>query len=128
MNMRVSRTFGFGTSPAARVASTEGQAGGAPVGGGGIPGMGRGGRGGGRMGGGGFGGDSRKPYNLNVSVNFSNILNKVNLGTPVGSLSSSRFGQSTSTVGGFFGGFGGGGFGGGSAANRRVELQMRFSW
>ncbi|MBX3292407.1 MAG: TonB-dependent receptor [Acidobacteria bacterium] len=127
MNMRVSRTFGFGTSAAERVASTGGQTGGP---GGGIPGMGRGGMGGGRMGGGGGGffgggGDTRKPYNLNVSVNFSNILNKVNLGTPVGSLSSSRFGQSTSTAGGF-GGFGG--FGGGGAANRRIELQMRFSW
>jgi len=44
-------------------------------------------------------------------------------------LSSSRFGQSTSTAGSFGGGFGGGGGGGGgNSGNRRVELQMRFSW
>lgn len=131
MNLRVSRNFGFGKSAEDRVASTGGQGGGRPMGGG-FPGMGRGGMGGGGGFFGGMGGDSRKPYNLNVSVNFSNILNKVNLGNPVGALSSSRFGQSTSTVGGFFGGFGGGGgfggFGGGGAANRRIELQMRFSW
>jgi hypothetical protein len=136
LNLRVSRNFGFGSSSGERVASNDRPGGGRQMGGGGFPGMGRG-PGGGGPGGffGGFGGgDSRKPYNLNVSVNFSNILNKVNLGNPVGALSSSRFGQSTSTVGGFFGGFGGGGgfggFGGGGsgAANRRIELQMRFSW
>jgi hypothetical protein len=63
-----------------------------------------------------------------VGVNFTNLFNNVNFGTPVGNLSSNRFGQSTGTAGGF-GGFGAGGFGGGSgAANRRVELQLRFSW
>jgi hypothetical protein len=72
------------------------------------------------MGGPGGGGGERKPYNLNLSVNFQNLLNTVNLGTPVGNLSSGRFGQSVST-----GGFG---FGGGSSANRRIELQARFSW
>jgi hypothetical protein len=40
-------------------------------------------------------------------------------------LNSSRFGQSIGTAGSF-GGFGGGG--GTSAANRRIELQVRFSW
>jgi len=63
---------------------------------------------------------------LNLSVNFNNLFNTVNLGTPIGSLSSGRFGQSTNIAGGF-GGFGGGG-GGGGTANRRVELQARFSW
>ena len=75
------------------------------------------------MGGMGGGGGERKPYNLNLSVNFQNLLNTVNLGTPVGNISSSRFGLSTSTSG--FGGWGGGGS---SAANRRIELQARFSW
>ena len=84
-------------------------------------------------GGGGFfgGGGERKPYNLTLSVNFNNLLNKVNFGAPIGNLSSGRFGQYTSTGGGFFGGFGpggGGNFGGGGAANRRIELQARFSW
>ena len=60
-------------------------------------------------GGGGFGGDNRKPYNLNLSVNFNNLFNTVNYSTPVGNLSSGRFGEYTSTSGGFggFGGFGG---------------------
>jgi hypothetical protein len=49
----------------------------------------------------------------------------VNFGTPIGNIASSRFGQSTSTAGGF-GGFGGGG--GGGSSNRRIELQARFSW
>ena len=137
VNMRVGRNFGFGHSAAIRAAG-NGRGGGGGTGfpggmAGGAGGQGGGaGRGGGP--GGGFGGggssDSRKPYNLNVGINFTNLLNKVNFGAPVGSLSSNRFGQSTSTQSGFGGfGGGGGGFGGGSgAANRRVELQMRFSW
>ncbi|MER3632738.1 MAG: hypothetical protein C4325_11770 [Blastocatellia bacterium] len=90
-----------------------------------------GGPGGGPRVGRGFGGffggsDTRKPYNLNLSVNFSNLLNTVNLANPVGNLASSRFGQSIATAGSF-GGFGPGG-GGISSANRRIELQARFSW
>jgi len=57
------------------------------------------------------------------------LLNNVNLNTPVGNLVSQRFGQSTSTGGGFGGfGGGGGGGGGGGTANRRIELSARFSW
>ena len=99
-------------------------------GGGGGLGGGRGPGGGGRMGmGGPGGGGERKPYNLNLSVNFQNLFNNVNFNAPIGNISSGRFGQSTSTSSGF-GGFGGGGGGGGgaSAANRRIELQARFSW
>ncbi|MEP6850634.1 MAG: hypothetical protein ABI999_17385, partial [Acidobacteriota bacterium] len=62
----------------------------------------------------------------NLGINFSNIFNNVNYGVPIGNLSSSRFGQSTSTYAGF-GGFGGFG-GGGGTANRRIELSARFSW
>ena len=52
----------------------------------------------------------------------SNILNSVNPGSPNGNLSSALFGQSTQLAGGF-------GPGGGSAAgNRRIELQLRFSF
>ena len=120
VNMRVSKNFGFGKSAADRAAAGGGGPGGRPVM------MGGGGRGMVRMGGGpgGFGGDNRKPYNLNVSVNFQNLLNNVNFNPPVGNLSSSRFGQYTSTAGGF-GGFGGGG---NCPGNRCVELQMRFNW
>ncbi len=142
VNMRVSRNFGFGHSPQAQTAASGGESGqrgqsgrgdrgGQPGGGGGGGAMGgAGGFGGGatRVGGSGGGGtDIRKPYNLNVGINFTNLFNNVNFGAPVGSLSSSRFGQSVATAGGF-GGFGGGGGFGGSTANRRIELQMRFSW
>jgi hypothetical protein len=136
VNMRVSRTFGFGKSPQSP-ASGSGNSGGRRQGGAGsggmtgIPGGMGGGRPGGPGGGGGGGmfggGDTRKPYNLNVGLNFTNLFNNVNFAAPVGVLNSNRFGQSVSTAGGF-GGFGGGGFGGVSAANRRIELQMRFSW
>ncbi len=131
VNLRVGRNFGFGKSPqtAARAdaqpGGESGRVGGGPGGGGRGPGGGGPG-GGGRMGMGGFGGgggDARKPYNLNLGINFNNLFNTVNLGTPIGNLSSSRFGQSTSTGGGF-GGFGGGG----GSANRRIELSARFSW
>ena len=70
---------------------------------------------------------AEKKYTLNVSVNFQNLLNKVNLGTPVGNLQSPSFGQSLG-LGGSFGGFGG--FGGGStgAGNRRIYAQIRLSF
>ncbi len=128
VNMRVGKNFGFGSSSAS---SGDPAQGGGRRAGGGAPGAGMpGGMGGGRgpRGGGmgGFGGGSeRKPYNLNVSVNFNNLFNNVNYGTPVGNLSSGRFGQYTSTSGGF-GGFGG--FGGSNSANRRIDLSLRFSW
>ena len=144
VNLRVGKNFGFGGKGETAAAKTQrggsgnrgsggnrgGGGGGGPVmiagpGGGGGGGGERGGGGGGGFGGFGGGGDRRKPYNLNVGINFSNLFNNVNLNTPVGNMASSRFGQSTSTAGGF-GGFGGGG--GGGTANRRIELQARFSW
>ena len=135
VNVRVGKNFGFGKSPqmAASGGSDNAAGGGRRGGGGGRGGAGRGGAGGGGFGGGGRagggggfgGGEVRKPYNLNLSINFNNLLNNVNFGTPVGNLSSTRFGQSTSTGGGF-GGFGGGG--GNGTANRRIDLQVRFSW
>ena len=121
----------------------QGRAGGARGGGGGGGGGGRGGgrgvgAGGGGRGGGGFGGGSSggarrgggsqeaRTYNLTFSVNFQNILNHVNLRPPVGNLSSSLFGVSTSSAGGF----GGGGRGGGGSApfNRLIEASIRFSF
>jgi hypothetical protein len=141
-NMRVSKTFGFGGERRAAASQTPGQGdrggrtGGAPRGGlGGAGGAGRGGGsgargggGGGGLGGGGAGNETAKRYNLTLSVNFQNILNHANLGRPVGNLSSSLFGLSTSSGGGF-GGFGGGRGGGGSAPyNRLIEAQIRFSF
>jgi hypothetical protein len=146
VNLSVNRTFGFGASrnpvarqsgqPTEQTAQPGGNRGGRGEGGGGgnTGGGNRGGGGGpGGFGGGGFGGGGTdKPYNLTVGLQIQNLFNRANLSTPIGNLNSSRFGQSFSTAGGF-GGFGGGGGGGGfggggSAGNRRVELQMRFSF
>jgi hypothetical protein len=130
VNLNVSKTFGFGGERNTTTADTNQQGGGNNTrgggnrrGGGGNR-RGGGGGGGGPFGGGGFGGGgSNSPYNLTLGLQFSNLFNTVNLGTPVGNLSSTRFGQSTSTAGGF--GF----FGGGAnSGNRRIELQARFSW
>jgi hypothetical protein len=91
----------------------------------------RGGPGGGIPGLGGGGAAEGKRYSMQLSLNFSNLFNHVNLSTPVGSLSSPSFGESLGLGGGFggFGGPGGGGFGGsGGAGNRRVTAQLRFSF
>jgi hypothetical protein len=72
-------------------------------------------------------GGSDHPYNLTVSINASNLFNRTNAGPPVGNLSSPLFGQSPSLAGGGIN-FGGGGFGGTPANNRRVDLQLRFSF
>ena len=141
VNLRVSRTFGFGgaASRATNAAAQQGQQGrgGDPSGrfsqgipGGGRPGGGGdggGGRGPGGGGGGGGpimigvpGGGGDHPYNLTVSINASNLFNRTNAGQPVGNLSSPLFGQSTSLAGGGIN-FGGGGFGGTPANNRRVD-------
>ncbi len=142
-NLRVSKTFGFGGERKTAATSQTPEAGnrGGERGGGGFSGLGggRGGgggpRGGGGAGGGGAGGgrggggsEAAKRYGLTLSLNFQNILNHANLGRPVGNLSSSLFGISTSSAGGF-GGFGGGRGGGGSSPyNRLIEAQIRFSF
>ena len=139
VNLRVSRAFAFGVihkGNAAAPARTAGQsapAGGAdrrPAGGPGGPnlsaaGGGAGPRAGGPQGGGGA--PSEKKYTLNVSLNFQNILNHVNLGTPVGNLASPSFGESLN-VGGVFGPFGGGGGGSAGAGNRRIYAQIRLNF
>ena len=65
----------------------------------------------------GGGNDEDSRYNLEFTVSFRNLLNRVNLGNPVGNLRSSFFGQSISTVGGSS-----------SAGNRRVELEVQFEF
>ena len=140
VNLRVGRTWGFGerTTSAASPAGGGGDGGGMRGGGGHGPGgpggggPGGGGPGGMRMGGGGGGrggfegGSSGKKYTVNLSVSGRNIFNHVNPGTPIGDLSSPNFGVSNSIASGGFGGPGGGG--GGSANNRRIDLQLRFSF
>ncbi len=120
VNMRFSKNFGFGSAP--EPADGGGAQAGVGPRGGGFP-IGRGGRGGGRGGFGGGPGGARRPYNLNVGLQVSNIFNNVNFDAPVGNMASSRFGEFTRTASSW-GGFGGGG----GSANRSIMLQARFSW
>ncbi len=126
LNLRVSKSFGFGKS--------AGGAGGAGSSGGGGRGGGGGGRGpgGGNMwgggGGGGLGGgnDTNHPYSVTFSINARNIFNIVNLASPIAVLGSPVFNQSI----GLASGPGGGGGGGGpsSASNRLIYLQASFDF
>ena len=124
LNLRLSKTFGLG-----RKAESGPSGGGMP---GPPPGGGRGGPppGGGGLGPGGLSSSGGRPpggpgsaashrYNLTVGVGAMNALNIVNLGTPVGQLSSPLFGKSNSLAGGF------GPPGGG---NRMVDFQLAFSF
>ena len=65
--------------------------------------------------------------NLTATISARNAFNHTNLGQPNGVISSPFFGESTSLAsgGGPGGGFGGGG---GAAGNRRIELQLRFTF
>ncbi|MFN7923185.1 MAG: carboxypeptidase regulatory-like domain-containing protein [Bryobacteraceae bacterium] len=133
INLRLSRTWGFGKSresrgddmPSPGMGPGGGPRGGGPGGpGGGGPMMMGGGRGPGGGGRGGmFGGNSTgKRFNLTLSLQAHNLLNHVNPGLPNGNLGSPLFGQSTQ-LGGMFGPGGGG-----AAGNRRVDLQLRLSF
>ena len=139
LNLRITRTFGFGdTHKGTSAKNSDGSASKRGAGSPGargpmIPGAGGGGegRGGGGMGGfagGGGGGPSDKKYTLTFSVYIQNILNNVNFGAPVGSLSSPLFGQSQSLAGGFGGFGGGGGSGSVNAGNRRISMNVRFNF
>ena len=116
LNVRLSKTFGFGAERST----------------GGMSGMGGGGGGGGRGGppGGGPGGwggmrgmfsdsTTSRRYNLTVGIMARNLFNNVNLGTPNGVITSPYFLQSTTLAGGY---------GASNAVNRRVELQARFTF
>ena len=130
LSLRISRTIPLKKAKAPATPNTPGggdHGGGPPMGMGGGGGGDHGG-GGGMMGGRGFGGGGP---GVTVSLSVSNLLDRKNAGTPVGNLASPLFGQSTSLAG-FFMGFGPGGFGGGGgggeAGNRRIELQLRASF
>jgi hypothetical protein len=70
---------------------------------------------------------AEKRYYLTLAVQVQNLFNRANAGVPVGNLSSPLFGQSISLNPGLR--FTGGVTGNTSpAANRRVELQIRFSF
>jgi hypothetical protein len=115
-NLRLSKTFGFGREVQ-----------GGPGGGGGGGPHGRGGLGPGglsSMGSSGSmfgrsGGAANRRFNLTFSVSARNIFNNVNYSSPVGSLSSPIFGKPDALSGGFFSS---------NAANRRIDLSVRFSF
>jgi len=125
VNLRVSRTWGWGER---RTAATPNQGG--PGGGGGGRGGfggGGGGRGGGGFGGGGGGGrgglgglgggNTGKRYNLTANVEARNAFNHVNLAAPNGTLISPYFNESTALNNG-----------NSAAGNRKITLQLRFQF
>jgi len=132
VNLRVSRAFAFGVINRGNAAAAKptGQTAAPSAGGPGGPAPAGGGSGArtaavGVGPQGGAGAASEKRYNLNVSINFQNIFNRVNLGLPVGNLSSPSFGESLG-LGGAFGGFGAPGSTG--AGNRRIYAQVRLNF
>jgi len=117
MNLRLTKTFGFG--PKAKAAAGQGSQGGP-----GGPGGGGGGhRGGPLFGGGGpmtMSSSSDRRYNLTLGISARNAFNNVNVASPGGVLGSRYFGVSNALQGGPFSP--------GSAANRRIDLQATFSF
>jgi hypothetical protein len=122
LNLRLSKTFGFGKKNEATAATGPGGPGGGGTfgrGPGGPGGGGRGGGGGGPRGGGFDAGATNKRYGLTFAVAARNVFNNVNLATPVGNLSSPVFGQSNGLAGGPYSS---------NTANRRIDLQVTFSF
>ena len=132
VNMRLSKTWGFGERVSRPQRNDRGGGGGGGGdrggGGGGRGGPGGGGRGGpGGFGGGGMGGmgggNTDRRFNLTLSVNARNLLNNVNDANFSGNLTSPYFGRANSLNTG-------GGFGppGSASNNRRLDLSLRFSF
>ncbi len=134
VNLRLSKTWGFGEPRAPRTnPNGGGRDRGLPGGGfgstGGPGGSRGGGGGGGRSSGGGRGGGrggsssdlTNHRYNVTASIYARNLLNTVNPGTPIGNLGSPLFGESNQISSGF-------GPTGQSANNRRLEMSLRFSF
>ena len=125
VNLRLSRSFGIGP----KVASSVNPGGGPPPGGPHGHGPGGGGPGGG-FGPGGFGGGggprgmfgpgaNPRKYNLTFSAQAMNIFNNIDYGMPIGTVGSTKFGQSTSLAGGPFSN---------GTASRRIFVQAVFSF
>ena len=119
VNVRLAKTFGIGPkiesanpNPGQRGGKSSGASGG-----GRPPDRGRGP--GGPMGGIFAPDRSSQRYSLTFSANARNLFNTVNSGTPIGNLSSPQFGQSTALAGGVFNT---------QSANRRIDLQVMFSF
>jgi hypothetical protein len=116
LNLRLSKTFGFG--PETKGGGSGGGGGGGGHGPGGGGGRGPGGFGGG-MGGIGLGNATNRRYSLTFSVNARNVFNNINYAPLVGNLSSPLFGQPNAIAGGPYGS---------SSAPRKIELQAMFSF
>ena len=122
LNLRLSKTFGLGRKTERGGNTGDGMG----------PGPGGGGPGGrdhghfGMMAGGpvGLGSATDRRYSLTFGISARNLLNHVNLGPPVGNLSSPLFGESNSLAGGPGFGFGPAS----SSANRKIDLLMTFSF
>jgi len=144
VNLRLSRTFGFGPKTDAALAAAARAAAGGDAGGGGRPrGGGGGGLGGGAIGGGGAGGaggrggggggagggggrggggggaNTGRKYNLTIGAQALNLFNEIPYGTPVSSLSNPEFGKSITLQGGQFNS---------ADAVRRLTLQANFTF
>jgi hypothetical protein len=120
VNLRLSKTIGFGRTREGSPASS------------GSPGAGdsRRGVGGPFSTGGGLQGifgstPSARPYNLIISMQVRNVINHNNPGAIIGNITSPLFGQANQPAGSRD--LGGGGFSE-AANNRRLELQMRFTF
>jgi Carboxypeptidase regulatory-like domain len=133
MNLRVSKTWGFGAETSRPGAASQGGGPGGGPGGGRGPGGGGGGRGGGFGGGpGGFGGGatSNRRYSLTLSVQARNLFNFENLDQPSGVLTAPDAPGETASVPYFFGksnGLAGGAFSSASAS-RLIYLQLGFTF
>lgn len=112
-NLRLSKTFSFGREVQ----------GGGPGGGGGRWGHGLGPGGLSSMGNQNVfnnkGNTTNRRFNLTFSVSARNIFNNVNYAAPEGNLNSPIFGRPYALAGGFFSS---------NAANRRIDLQVRFNF
>jgi hypothetical protein len=117
-NLRLSKSFGFGAKKEGNANAGMGGPSGGTFGRG--PGGGGGGRGG-SPGGGGFGpgNPTNRRYGLTFSISAQNLFNDVNVGTPVGIVTSPIFGQANTLAGRPFST---------TTANRRLDLQILFSF
>lgn len=142
LNLRVARTWSFGSRGESGVQPGAmggpggpggggpppggGPGGGGPGGGGPPPGMGGGGPGGpgggpGGSPGGMSGSSSGKKYNLTLSASARNLFNTVNYSSPSGDISSPYFGE-------YRGLAGFGPFAGNTTYNRKIDIQLRLTF
>jgi hypothetical protein len=111
LNLRMAKSFGFGRER----------------GGGG----GRGGGPGGQGAAGGFAGgapSTNRRYNMSLSLSVRNVLNRNNPGPIIGNVTSPLFEQANQMAGGAGGGAAGGVGFSENANNRRLEMQVRFTF